>query len=102
MSFKEFQRKSLRRRGHNLKPIVTVGTGGLTDGVLAELEGALNHHELIKIKIRTENRECRNAVLQEILDRSETTIIQKIGNVALLYRAAKKRKLGQFRFSNPV
>ena len=93
MSFKEFQRKSLRRRGHNLKPIVTVGTGGLTDGVLAELESALNHHELIKIKIRIGNRECRNAVLQGILEHSEAIIIQKIGNVALLYRAAETKEI---------
>ena len=93
MSLKEFQRKSLRRRGHNLKPIVTVGTGGLTDGVLAELESALNHHELIKIKIRIGNRECRNAVLQEILEHSEAIIIQKIGNVALLYRAAETKEI---------
>ncbi len=91
MSLKEFQHKSLRRRGHNLKPIVTVGTGGLTDGVLAELESALNHHELIKIKIRIGNRECHNAVLQEILEHSEAIIIQKIGNVALLYRAAETK-----------
>ena len=92
MSFKEFQRKSLRRRGHNLKPIVTVGAGGLTDAVLAELESALNHHELIKIKIRIGTRECRNAVLQEILGHSEAIIIQKIGNVALLYRAAETKE----------
>jgi len=94
MPLKESQRKSLRRRGHNLKPIVTVGAGGLTNAVLAELEGALNHHELIKIKIRIGNRECRNAVLQEILDRSEATIIQKIGNVALLYRATEAKENG--------
>ena len=93
MSFKEFQRKSLRRRGHNLKPIVTVGTGGLTDGVLAELESALNHHELIKIKIRIGTRECRNAVFQKILEHSEAIIIQKIGNVALLYRAAETKEI---------
>tara|TARA_B100001179_G_C18274084_1_gene268120 strand:- start:147 stop:437 length:291 start_codon:yes stop_codon:yes gene_type:complete len=89
---KEFQRKSLRRRGHNLKPIVTVGAGGLTDAVLAELESALNHHELIKIKIRIGSRERRDVVLQEILDRSEAAIIQKIGNVALLYRTAKTKE----------
>ena len=89
---KEFQRKSLRRRGHNLKPIVTVGAGGLTDAVLAELESALNHHELIKIKIRIGSRECRDVVLQEILDRSEAAIIQKIGNVALLYRTVKTKE----------
>jgi len=89
---KEFQRKSLRRRGHNLKPIVTVGAGGLTDAVLAELESALNHHELIKIKIRIGSRERRDVVLQEILDRSEAAIIQKIGNVALLYRTVKTKE----------
>ena len=89
---KEFQRKSLRRRGHNLKPIVTVGAGGLTDAVLAEFESALNHHELIKIKIRIGSRERRDVVLQEILDRSEAAIIQKIGNVALLYRTAKTKE----------
>ncbi len=93
MPLEEFQRKSLRRRGHNLKPIVTVGADGLTDGVLAELENALNHHELIKIKIRIGSRECRDAVLQEILERSKAIMIQKIGNVALLYLATETKAI---------
>ena len=93
MPLEEFQRKSLRRRGHNLKPIVTVGADGLTDGVLAELENALIHHELIKIKIRIGSRECRDAVLQEILERSKAIMIQKIGNVALLYLATETKAI---------
>ena len=45
------QQRYLRGLSHGLKPVVMVGGKGLTVGVLAELELALEHHELVKVKI---------------------------------------------------
>ena len=49
---KEHQLKHLRGLGHKLKPVVTVADKGLTDSVRTELEATLDHHELMKVRVR--------------------------------------------------
>ncbi len=93
MSLSQAEQKFLRGRGHALKPVVIVGGAGLTDTVLTELEGALSHHELVKVSLRVGNRERRDALLDELLDRSKATLLQRIGNMALLYRQAEQPTL---------
>ena len=65
----------------------------MTDAVLTELEGALMHHELIKVSLRIGNRNRRDALLDELLDRSKAALLQRIGNMVLLYRQAEQPKL---------
>ena len=55
-------KKHLRRLGHNLKPVVTIATKGLTDTVNAEIDRALNYHELIKIKVAVVDRIAKKSV----------------------------------------
>ena len=71
----------------------TVGGAGLTPTVLTELDDALEHHELIKVRLRVGDRDKRDAVLGELLERSRAILTQRVGNVALLYREAEKPKL---------
>ncbi len=93
MFLSEPQRKHLRGLGHGLKPVVHVGGAGLTPTVLTELDDALEHHELIKVRLRVGDRDKRDAVLGELLERSGAILTQRVGNVALLYREAEKPKL---------
>jgi len=87
------QCKYLRSKGHDLKPIILVGGSGLTTNVFRELDGALEHHELLKVRVRVGDRDKRDALLDKLLERSAATLVQRTGNVALLYRKAKKPKL---------
>lgn len=94
MALKESQKKHLRGIGHKLKPVVTVGDAGLTEGVLSEFESTITHHELIKVKVRIGDRESRDALIGELATRSGAEVVQRIGNVALLYREnPDKRKI---------
>jgi len=86
MTLKESQKKYLRGLGHALKPTITVGDKGLTESLLAEYESTLMHHELIKVKVRIGDRSTRDDMIRELCSRSSTALIQRIGNVALLYR----------------
>ena len=61
MPITEKQKRWLKKQVHHLKPVVTVGQAGVTEPVLAELEIALNHHELVKVKINAGDREERDA-----------------------------------------
>jgi len=78
--------RQLRAIGHRLKPVVTVGSGGLSNAVLAELDRALADHELIKIKLAVGDRDARGHVLDELLSRSGAELIQRVGNTALILR----------------
>lgn len=85
------QIRYLRGLAHALKPVVMVGGKGLTDAVLAELEIALDHHELVKVRIAAEDRGARDAVALDIAERANAHAVQRIGNVLALYRRNRKK-----------
>lgn len=86
MPLSESQKKHLRRLGHKLKPTIMVGDAGVSDAVLAEFETTIAHHELLKAKVRVGDRSQRDAVIAELCRRGKAELVQRIGNVALLYR----------------
>ncbi len=86
------QTRFLRGQAHDLKAMLQIGGKGITDAVIAELDGALEHHELIKIKIAAEDREAREAMIGELAQRSGAALVQRIGHVAILYRPSKDRR----------
>ncbi|MDX1508965.1 MAG: ribosome assembly RNA-binding protein YhbY [Woeseiaceae bacterium] len=92
MPLSETQKKYLRGLGHQLKPTVIVGDSGLTENLVNEFETTLSHHELIKIKVRVGDREARDAMIGRLCDDSAATLVQRIGNVALLYRENPDKK----------
>jgi RNA-binding protein len=84
------QKKRYRSIGHNLHPIVTIADKGLSDNILAEMNRALNDHELIKVKIVINDRDLRAQVITELCQACRAIEVQQIGKVALLLREAKK------------
>lgn len=82
--------KQYRTLGHSLNPIVTIAAKGVTDNVLAEINRALEDHELIKIKVAVVDRDARKAAIQEVRTSSNAQLVQEIGKVALLFREAAK------------
>lgn len=90
MPLTQEQKKQYKAIGHHLKPVLIVADQGLTEGVLAELERALNDHELIKVQIRVAEREDRVAVISEMAKTARCDLVQSIGKVALLYRKNPK------------
>jgi RNA-binding protein len=67
-----------------------VADNGLTEGVLAELDRALNDHELIKVQLRLAEREDRQAAIVALCESGRAELVQSIGKVALLYRKNPK------------
>lgn len=90
MNLSQAQKKFYRTIGHELNPIVTIAGKGLTENLSAELERALEQHELIKIKVVVGEREARDQILATICQDRNAVMIQRIGNIALLLRRAKK------------
>ena len=86
MILSESQKKYLRGLGHQLKPVVTVGDAGLSNAVVQEFNSAISHHELVKVRIRASSRENRDALIDQLCQLESGNLIQRIGNVALIYR----------------
>lgn len=90
MSLTAAQKKQFRSIGHNLKPLVIIAGNGLTEGVQLEVDRALEDHELIKVKFNVGDREVKKELIKALCDQVQAHIIQEIGNIALMYRAAEK------------
>ena len=86
------QRRALKQRAHHLKPVVLLGAAGLTEAVLAEIELALDHHELIKVRVNGGDRGMRDAQVGTIVEETGAALVQRIGHVAVLYRANPELK----------
>ena len=89
MALSSQQKKAYKRNGHHLKPVVIVSENGLTEGVLAELDRALDDHELIKIRITVSDREAKQALIEDICKAGKAELVQVIGKMAILLRRNK-------------
>lgn len=90
MSLSAAQRREYRAIAHNLKPVIIVGDKGLSEGLQDELDRALNDHELIKIKVASQDREARQAAIEALCEASKAELVQTIGKIAVILRRAKK------------
>ena len=80
------ERKQLKARAHRLEPVVLIGTQGLTDDVVKEVELALKAHELIKVRAPDLEREAREDALKALCERTGAQSVQEIGKVFVIYR----------------
>lgn len=87
------QKQFLKALAHHLNPVVMLGNNGLTEGVLAEIDNALEHHELIKVKIAGADREMKQLIIDAIVRETKACEVQTIGHILVLYRAAQKPQI---------
>ena len=86
------QTRFLRGQAHDLKAMLQVGGKGVTDALVAEVDLALEHHELIKVKVAADDREARDAMIADLVERTDATLVQRIGHTAVLYRPSKDKR----------
>ncbi|MDH2925372.1 RNA-binding protein [Nicoletella semolina] len=87
------QKQYLKGLAHHLNPVVMLGGNGLTEGVLAEIDLALNHHELIKVKIAGAERETKQLIIDAIIRETKASMVQTIGHILVLYRQSEEKKI---------
>lgn len=80
------QRKHLKGLAHDLDPVVRVGKAAVTDGVMAEIQKALESHELIKIRIDLDGGDQRRSIASQLSEATGSELVGTIGKVAILYR----------------
>ncbi|MBX3600946.1 MAG: YhbY family RNA-binding protein [Rubrivivax sp.] len=80
------QRKEHRAGAHHLEPVVMIGADGLTPAVEREVDGALKAHGLIKVRVFSDDRAAREAMLATLADKLGAAPIQHIGKLLVLWR----------------
>jgi len=84
------QIRYLRGLTHHLQPVVMVGDKGLSENVMTEIDNALEHHELVKIRLRTD-RDSRKAWISQISESCGAEKVHVIGQVACFFKRNKKK-----------
>jgi RNA-binding protein len=85
------QRKEHRAAAHHLDPVVMIGADGATAAVEKELDAALNAHGLVKVRVFSDDRTAREALLAALADKLSAAAIQHIGKLLVLWRPIPPR-----------
>lgn len=80
------QRKQHRALAHHLDPVAMIGGEGLTPGVVREIDAALGAHGLIKVRVFSDDRVAREAMLAQLAAQLGAAPIQHIGKLLVLWR----------------
>ncbi len=86
------QIRFLRGQAHDLKAMLQVGGKGVTEALIAEIDLALEHHELIKVKVGAEDRDARDSMIGDLAERTGAALVQRIGHTAVLYRPSRDKR----------
>ena len=92
MTLTRGQIKQLRAEGHRqkIKPVVIIGQKGLGENLHAEIDTALAHHELIKLRIPALDRSGKREMTELICQQHTASLVDSIGNVIVIYRRNKE------------
>jgi len=86
------QTRFLRGMAHGLRAMLQVGGKGVTDNLVAELDLALEHHELVKVKVAAAEREERDAMIARLAEATGAALVQRIGHTAVFYRPSRDHR----------
>ncbi|WP_267201920.1 ribosome assembly RNA-binding protein YhbY [Limosilactobacillus kribbianus] len=93
MKLRGKQKRFLRAQANHLQPIFAVGKEGLTQNWLAQLDGALDRRELIKVNI-LQNADVDTDELKSFIeDNTDIQVVQTIGRVLVLFKVSANKDL---------
>ena len=83
--------RELRALAHHLDPVVQVGKGGVTRGLVAQVEKALLDHELVKVKVLSEAPLDRKIAAAQLGSQTASDVVQLVGRIVVLYKPHPKK-----------
>ena len=82
------QKRHLRALGHKLKALIQIGKKDIEEALITETKAALDHHELIKVKLLESSELDKHAASTMLADACGAEVAQILGKTFLLYRPA--------------
>lgn len=86
------QKRFLRAKANQIKPIFQVGKSGVNENMISQINDALERRELLKISVLQNCLEDKETVANNIANATESHIVQIIGNNIILYKESSKHK----------
>jgi RNA-binding protein len=86
MALDKKTKQEFMAKAHKLRPVVMIGSKGLTENTTMEIDRALHDHELIKIRIQSSDRELKKEMFKEICGAAKAEAVHFIGGVGVVYR----------------
>lgn len=86
------QRSYLRGLANTIDPILQVGKGGINENMIIQFTDALEARELIKSSVLNNSSISTKDICNELAIKTESDIVQIIGNKFVLYKESKKNK----------
>ncbi len=77
---------NLRSKAKLLEPVLRIGKSGITENQIIEINRLLKKKKLIKVKILKSMAKDKDKIIKEILNNTNSTLIEKVGNVFVLYK----------------
>ena len=85
------QRQYLKGLAHPLDPVVRVGKAQVSDELVAETSRSIESHELIKVRIETDDSKLRRELASTLAERADAELVGSIGKIAILYKPRKDK-----------
>ena len=86
MALTSKQRAFIKKKAHDLEPLVRVGKDGVTENLIQSILEAIDSREILKVKILQNCEKEKEEVLGELSERSEFEVVGLIGRTIILYR----------------
>jgi putative YhbY family RNA-binding protein len=86
------ERQALKALAHGLKPVVLLGSAGLSPAAVKEIDRALLAHELIKVKVPGDDRTEREELFASLAEDLSAARVQAIGKLLVLFRPAPEEE----------
>ena len=82
------QKRHLRALGHKLKALIQIGKKEIEEALITETNSALDHHELIKVKLLESCMLDKHEASGMLAGACGAEVAQILGKTFLLYRPA--------------
>ena len=92
------QKKKLRAKAHNLKPLILIGKAGVTDGCIKSIDQAIESHELVKVKF-IEHKDDKKNLSSLICKDVGAEIVGSIGHTIMLFRQNPDQEKQKYKYS---
>ncbi|HOL64916.1 MAG TPA: YhbY family RNA-binding protein [Accumulibacter sp.] len=86
LSISSDTRRALRARAHAQHAVVSISLKGLSESVLKEIDASLNAHQLIKVRVYSDDRELREHYFNTLCAQLQAAPVQHIGKLLILWR----------------
>nr|WP_314530544.1 ribosome assembly RNA-binding protein YhbY [uncultured Fusobacterium sp.] len=83
------KRAFLKKKAHNLEPMVRIGKDGLNENIIQSILDAIDSRELLKVKILQNCEEEKGTIYSKLMDVKDFEVVGMIGRTIIIFKENK-------------